>query len=604
MPGNRNGKKAGLCGICILCLMAIIVSHAPNRSQGEPFGVIKPSPKRTLARQLDVIKVNGDLLGSLDGVQIKNLSLLVLKGGILVPIPFQVNERDRKGQYVMTAGKTARRDEDGGKLDPNDELVFLVSDAGDRLPEAGRLEGGNRIEIEITDPRYPDQRAWAYLSRYDAPPRSKVDYVRYEPATERIVSERCTVGYRKGFMFYNDLIYHKSAGGNGKDFLDRIKFRLRIDFFGGKMSIVRSEDIVTASIQGWIDGPVEVIQSTLNKVKFMEGLPGIGFDSLSEYYPQMMSSPIIVRFPFDIKKVVKIFDIKSVRMDIMGDLPGMIGGKAYTSLGLNGFIYTGHSNAERLKKVKRKGIVWGMATKRGVGTWFPRLIFPDAMYQFNSFYLTDDVTLQNPPDDVPGEIGSGVTFDLVNYPPEIQDWLGTGKFVLTFETYYASPGATPAEARKWLDIRDYPLFIDVHEKKSAITANQKTKRAGPPWECGCDGVTVDTRGRKTTLKKITYFIGGVEATARDHFLGVRVTDKSFHAIPLSKIRCLSNRYIEYDPYTGTRMAMFTELTLKNGSIIDLMSCKSCGWAGADEEGQVIYLSNAQIRRIDFHRISH
>lgn len=558
---------------------------------------------RTLPRQYDVLKVNGDLLRLFEGVPIDRLSLLALRGGVLGPIPFQIDERDRQGHYVMTAGKLAGRDEDNGKLDANDELVFLVSDAGDQLPEEERLAGGKRIELEITDPRYPDQPAWAYLAQYPAaPPRSALDYIHYDPDTGRMISPGQIVGYPKGlgFMFYNDLIYLESAGGDGRDFLDRIKFRFTIDFFGGAVTIKRNEECFSAEVQGWIDGPVRVVLSSVNHVKLFEGLPSASFDSVSEYYPHLMSLPLIIRFPFNIRWVAKVLGVRTLRADLIGDLSGMIGGRAYTNLGLSGFTYTGHTPPAVLDQIEKKGIVWGLATKAGVGTWFPRVVFPDAIYQFNSLYFTDDLDRQNPPDDVPGEIGNGLRLEILNYPPEILEWLGTESFVLRLDTYFARPGLTPTEAKQWLDLLDHPLCVDVHGGEApANRAKLEAAGAGPPWEGGRDGVITDTRHRQIRLKQMAYFIGAPEAAPRTLFLGERVSDQTFHVIPLADIRSLRNYEKEFEPVTRTQQALFSELILADGSRLDLLSCSICGWAGADPEGRVIYLSNVQVQRIVF-----
>ena len=597
---NSVQEKKVFGGIISACLIMLMLGSLWSLSRAQT-AVTSGATQRSLPRQHDVIRVSGKQLSRFEGVPIKQLSLLALKDGKLSSIPFQVDERDRKGHYIMTSGKRAGKDEDGGKLDANDELVFLGMDTGDRLSESEQLAGGSRAEITLTDPRYPNHRAWAYLGKYDsAAPRSNVDYVRYDSSTEQIISKYATVGYKKGFMFYNNLSYPKSAGGNDEDFLDRIKFRFMVDFLGGKAKLVRNEDCVTAEVAGWIDGPVRVIQLTENSVKLFENLPSIRFDGLSEYYPHMMSTPINIRFPFEMSKVAKILGIRTISATIIGDLAGLVGGKAYTNQGLAGYTYTGNATEENMKKIDREGIVWGMATKAGVGTWFPRLVFPDVMYQYNWFYFTDNLTLNNPPDDIPGEIGAGVTLDLLNSPPEVTKWLGTESFTLKFETYYAKPGATPADARKWLDILDYPLFVDVYGGDAPQTGTSgKSASAGPPWKKGCDGVITETRGRKIELKKIAYFIGGVEASARNYFLGERVTDQTFYNIPLNKIRSISNHYVDYEPVTKTQFAMFTEVVLTDGAKLDLLSCKMCGWGGSDDEGRVIYLSNTQTERIEF-----
>jgi hypothetical protein len=564
--------------------------------------------KATLIRKYDVIKVSGALLKRFEGCPIERLSLLSFRRGDISPIPFQIDERDPEGHYVMKSGKTAGRDEDSGRLDANDELVFMVWDAGDHLLEDKRVSDRDLIEIEMTDPRYTDRHAWVYLARYDrAAPRSDIDYIHYDPSSERFISDNAIIGYQKGlgFMFYHDLIYPECAGGSGEDFIDRIKFRFKVDLFGGKVALERDEECFSADVLGWVDGPVRVLHSTSNHIRLFEHLPSISFDNIAEYYPHMMTTPLIIRFPFNLNLIIKFLGIRVFKVDIMGDLSGMIGGKAYTSLGMNGYTYSGCATEEDLEAIERDGVVWGLATREGVGTWFPRVLFPDVHNQFNHLYFTDNLEMQNPPDNVPGEIGNGLTLDIAEYPSEILDWLGTGRFVLRLDTYYAPPGMNPGDAREWFDILDYPLFIDAHGGRAELKRTWDNSAApGPPWEGGSDGLITDTRGRKTCLKGMAYFVGSPESSPRTSFLGERVEDETFHDIPLSMIQSLENHYVNYEPVTRTHNALFTEFILRDGSRLDLLGCKTCGYAGADEQGRVIYLSNSQIKRIDFQPCGH
>jgi len=580
-------------GFCL----ALALSLAPGRPRASDGS----STQKNLARKYDIINIKGEFLPPYNGAPIEQLALLAYHNGSLSPVPFQVDERDRKGRYVMTHGKTAGHDEDNGALDGNDELIFCATDTGDRLPAGERA---TRIEIEVTDPRYPDRHGWVYLAWYksDKPPRSSVDYVDYDPRSERIISKNYILGYRKGYMFYNDLIYPVGAGGNGRDFFDRIKFRTRIEFLGGKVALVRNEDAIKAEVQGWIDGPVRVVQSTINYIKIFDMLPSVSFNSLSEYYPYIQTSPITVRFPFELGTVVKTLGIKSMIADVYGDMPGMVGAIGYTNLSPTGYVYTGHAQQSVLDKMPKLGLVWGFATKKGVGTWFPRLIFPDTMYQFNSFYISDNESLQNPPDDVPGEIGAGVRLDIRKFPPMVLQMMSKESFMLKFETYFAPPGLTPESAAEWLDIQDYPLLWDVNVGGSVENAGHACKiRTAPPWNTGQDGVITDARNRKIALKGIAFFIGGPEVDPRQYYPGENVANGSFHLCKLANLKSITNHIVEFDPYTKTKMAMFSKVTMTNGSTMDMMTCRACGWAGVDEEGRVMYLSSAQIQRIDFNR---
>ena len=50
----------------------------------------------------------------------------------LTPIPFQIDERDRRGRWVIKAGPRPSRDDQPGRFDPNDAIIFLRRDMGQR----------------------------------------------------------------------------------------------------------------------------------------------------------------------------------------------------------------------------------------------------------------------------------------------------------------------------------------------------------------------------------------------------------------------------------------------------------------------------------------
>lgn len=582
-----------LAVVFILSAMGFI---APG--DGGAAGTSGATPK-SLTRKYDVIIVKGQFLRNYSGVPIPQLALFAYKNNSLDPIPFQIDERDPKGRLVMMGGKTAGKDIDNGKLDANDEMVFCAMDTGDRLPDAERAD---KIEIEITDPKHPSQHAWVYLHNIKSgkAPRSSVDYINYDPKTERIMSKNYILGYSKGYMFYSDVIYPASVGGNGKDFFDKVKFRIKVQF--AKSEFLRNEDSVRAEVQGWIDGPVRVVQTTINYLKIFDMLPPVSFNSISEYYPYNHTSPIIVKFPFDLTAIQKTLGIKTIIADVIGDMPGLVGGNAYTNLYPQGFVYTGHSTPEDLKKIPKMGLVWGYATKKGVGTWFPRLIFPDVMFQFNSFYITDNESVSNPPDNVPGEIGAGLELNLANYPPAPQgiSQMMKDSFMLKFETYFAPPGLTPDGAREWLDIQDYPLLVDIRAGSAVEKPPAATKVAvAPPWKTGRNVTITDVRERKCCLGSTAFFVGGIEVDARQHFPGMRISDGTYHIIPLGKINSITNYTMDLEPRSKIQMAMISKLALTDGTSMDLLGCRCCGWGGMDEEGRVVYFNNAQIKQVDF-----
>ncbi|MCX5859729.1 MAG: hypothetical protein NT056_07515, partial [Proteobacteria bacterium] len=101
--------------------------------------------KKTLTRTEDFVVAYGKVLRKNLGEDIGQLGLFAFHEGKLVPIPFQIDEINQEGEWVLTQvpptlageGLKPEHDEDDGNLDENDELAFMARDAGDRVAQEG-----------------------------------------------------------------------------------------------------------------------------------------------------------------------------------------------------------------------------------------------------------------------------------------------------------------------------------------------------------------------------------------------------------------------------------------------------------------------------------
>jgi len=87
---------------------------------------------RSLTRSEDYILFTGNDVPSLIGAGVGDLHLYAYGRSGFRAVPFQVDKRDSEGRYIFP--DETRRDplRDGTRLDANDELVFMIRDAGDR----------------------------------------------------------------------------------------------------------------------------------------------------------------------------------------------------------------------------------------------------------------------------------------------------------------------------------------------------------------------------------------------------------------------------------------------------------------------------------------
>src|SRR6185436_18375185 len=121
---------------------------------------------------------------------------LAVRDGKLVPIPFQIDERQGR-QIAMTDGTEPSADAKPGILDQDDVLVFLPCDAGTRAtPEmlAARVPGlVTWREVQLDD-TLDGTRGFAYVVVADTPPATAKRYVDYTPGADLVTAAAYQLG--------------------------------------------------------------------------------------------------------------------------------------------------------------------------------------------------------------------------------------------------------------------------------------------------------------------------------------------------------------------------------------------------------------------------
>lgn len=177
------------------------------------------------------------------------------------PIPFQVDERDRKGHWADDQGPAPVRDDSPGVFDENDVVVFLNRDLGVR-GDAKKLPAGARswVEARIGPKQHP--LGYAYVGSFDSPPplpSDARDSCRYDAAADQVFGERYTVRFGAPLPTYLGLV--DRPGDMGTNLLYGVRVFGEARILAGLFHFERSEKDLEYRIQGWRDGPVRVIRS-------------------------------------------------------------------------------------------------------------------------------------------------------------------------------------------------------------------------------------------------------------------------------------------------------------------------------------------------------
>ena len=180
-----------------------------------------PSAVAAINRPQDPVVVAGASFPGFSSVPVGDLVLYAYRSGTWTPIPFQIDEVNISGTYVIS---------DGGLLDANDELVFMAGDAGNSVsttiwPVDTQSRLYPRYVISVTDPLSAGNQAWVYLYRSTTLTGSGVSYVTWNHSaqTAAAISYTAALSPTK-FVGLADLVIN----GTGVDILDRQKIRAEI----------------------------------------------------------------------------------------------------------------------------------------------------------------------------------------------------------------------------------------------------------------------------------------------------------------------------------------------------------------------------------------
>jgi len=457
-PGLRNPWRAAF--LFLLLALALPPPGRPSAVSAEPSAAppaaADPAAGRPLQRTPDPVLVTGDTLPrDFLGAEIRGLRLYGNRDGVLVPIRFQVDERTPEGDWILPFGKRSNAARSNGRLDAQDVLLFMARDAGPEAAGLGELPGASRVlPIELRDP-VDGARAWVVLARYDEgtapPPCPLPDYVQYDAENE-VISSACT---RAEYLITEDglhttfYLHHSTppgAGGSGENLVDRLKFRVALQFFSF-LPISLQEERLGSDRIAYIQGPVRNVRRYEQFVKLPLGFRGVKTFADVETYEGFASVPITLQVPRGFQRMVS-----SSRIRYGTDYaPAVIGSFFRNSQEPDALIIDGRmSEAER--RFPREQDSWRIFYGP-YGVLMTRTLFPPELLEMvtvSQGYL-DDLGAALPVERFPGSIGYAYT--------EIQaDKVRPGKYRL-FLDFYFPPHYRPGDEQRYLRLRDNPLEI-------------------------------------------------------------------------------------------------------------------------------------------------
>ncbi len=484
-------------------LLALLPAGAPAQARK---GLVPASQISDISRTADVVAAAGEPTRAFWGKKIEKIRLYALRDGAFGPIPYQVDKRDPDGEFIISRAtltedvleetgfdprpevdkreerikkfdknlgdyrgavaqgkmtqaelddlrRRASFEEKNDELDYNDEILFMLHDAGSRVDRSSwPVKEG--IELELTNPT-DTTKAWAYAFYFaqSAPPPSTKDYVHYDPAGDVVDSGFATLDFIDNKPLILERIAPRRPDGTQlANILDRFKLRIKIKPVALFCASLNFDENNTRSFTvGYKDGPIRVIRRNIFWVTFA-GFKVPFFPKAIVYYlfyENALVGPAEVYNPFNPKYVLCQGSIFQAGVDLRQSILGI---EIYTKDN-KGLIVNGKPSDAKLHYV-REGQTWivGYKAEEAIGIVVrlvldKELVEKGASFEFN---LLDDDNARQAPENEPGVHFFGYDVDLKKFPK--------GKYFVTF-TQYIAPNFQRGGERQYLDILDHPLRV-------------------------------------------------------------------------------------------------------------------------------------------------
>jgi hypothetical protein len=417
-----------------------------------PIGPCGPIDRRHEAIELSAIR-----LRRLGGTPLARLGVVAYRDGIARPIPFQIDESVPGKGLAMSGGPEPLRDDRPGVLDPEDQLVFMACDAGERAPGGAPPAAAGR-EIRIDDP-LAHTTGWAYVVVAENPPHTDQRYVEYDAAHDRVVAARYRVGMLRALPadFAIGLV-----GPMGPNLLDGLRLRAEATLHTGLAHWAITERDGKHELVAWTAGPVRVVRRSRHKVDIGLGIRLTAGLAHSYFYGEHVYAPGAMKLPFSPSVFFK--DVSAVGGV---DLQGLDGWRYIApSTPPSGFAIDGHMDEHE-------------GAFDGRGSWFvladrDQAILVAMTMSENlrktiplSLVYVDDAARRAPPEVTPGSV------PLVGISGRDGQKLEAGRYTFQLRVI-GLPNYRTGDEQRELARLDAPLTADV-----TLPADLATEPAAP-----------------------------------------------------------------------------------------------------------------------------
>jgi len=241
---------------------------------------------------LHPMRIEGKELSGLLGRKFSELSVMAVWDNKLKPIPFQFDEFDSKNGYIYIPDVN-KSPVDGTylQLDPNDMLIFMYRDAGEKTynPQTMKLPEGKILkELKIDD--INGNTRFAYIVENNSE-RSEADYINADLEQSKIVSSYYHIKYNPdNFLNFEDVRPYVGTAADQR-IIDNIYFELSANLSPLLRVGMNSAKNVRIKVLGVKDGPVRATAFVKIVIVLNGKIPIFSMNSEISFYEQGMVMP-------------------------------------------------------------------------------------------------------------------------------------------------------------------------------------------------------------------------------------------------------------------------------------------------------------------------
>lgn len=226
--------------------------------------------------------------------------------GVAIPIPFQIDEKDRYGDYILAKGPLPNHKLSNGIFDFRDELSIMGNDVGPvKTPTKWDFKKPSVLyELKFINQQTKKEGA-VYVGAYfsDPPPLSKLSYISFNLKKAEILTSRYRYAFNPdNYLIINDVFINR---GNKKPFhlIDASTLFLRADlkYF---LTLTINQENIESELEAYKDGPIRCIARVNFNYKILKLNFDLGMYTEVSFFSNSVILPALIDNPLDGQKIL------------------------------------------------------------------------------------------------------------------------------------------------------------------------------------------------------------------------------------------------------------------------------------------------------------